>query len=437
MPPHSSAAVLAIFALAPAALAQWTMTNLHPAGSSSSYAYQVDGERIAGYGYFSSPARQSAGMWNGLSAAQWVELAPPPATSTISWAFALGGTNGGGGGAGAQQGGQYVPVGQSNGRACWWSGTSGSFVDLHPTTGGFLRSGVLGITQGQQWGWVQDASFLSHATVWSGTAASRIDFSPPGTRSSGINASDGARQVGYFTLTSTGGLSQACVWYNSPTNAFNFHPGGVYSSTINALHQGQLVGSFTVGPNINDGRACMWTISPEGNVSIQSLHTEGINAQSSVAYGVHGGVQVGNVTINNLTRASVWFGNANTREDPLPILPVGTTQTEARGVYTTPTTITVVGMISRPGGNWNAVAWTKPNTPPPCSPADIGSAGGAPGPDGHLDNNDFIVFINDFFNQSPSADIGVAGGIAGHDSAFDNNDFIVFINLFFEGQAGC
>jgi hypothetical protein len=68
-----------------------------------------------------------------------------------------------------------------------------------------------------------------------------------------------------------------------------------------------------------------------------------------------------------------------------------------------------------------------------CGPADIGSAGGLPGADNHLDNNDFIAFINFFFNGNPLADRGVTGGLPGHDGQFDNNDFIVFINQFFAG----
>jgi hypothetical protein len=68
-----------------------------------------------------------------------------------------------------------------------------------------------------------------------------------------------------------------------------------------------------------------------------------------------------------------------------------------------------------------------------CGPADIGRQGGFSGPDGQLDNNDFIAFINCFFASNPTADRGVAGGIAGHDGLFDNNDFIVFINQFFQG----
>jgi hypothetical protein len=69
----------------------------------------------------------------------------------------------------------------------------------------------------------------------------------------------------------------------------------------------------------------------------------------------------------------------------------------------------------------------------PCGPADVGSEGGAEGPDGILDNNDFIVFIGWFFALDTRADIGITGGATGSDGAWDNNDFIVFINFFFEG----
>ena len=69
---------------------------------------------------------------------------------------------------------------------------------------------------------------------------------------------------------------------------------------------------------------------------------------------------------------------------------------------------------------------------PPC-PADLGIAGGLPGSDSLLDNNDFIAFITYFFNLDPHADLGIAGGLPGTDGLYDNNDFIAFINHFFEG----
>ncbi len=70
-----------------------------------------------------------------------------------------------------------------------------------------------------------------------------------------------------------------------------------------------------------------------------------------------------------------------------------------------------------------------------CGPADFGSQGGVPGPDGVLDNNDFIAFIDAFFAGDARADLGSQGGVAGGDGQFNNNDFIVFIDLFFAGCA--
>ncbi len=65
--------------------------------------------------------------------------------------------------------------------------------------------------------------------------------------------------------------------------------------------------------------------------------------------------------------------------------------------------------------------------------ADLGSQGGVHAPDGTLDNNDFIAFVDLFFSLSNSADLGRQGGVAGADAQWDNNDFIVFIDRFFAG----
>ena len=65
--------------------------------------------------------------------------------------------------------------------------------------------------------------------------------------------------------------------------------------------------------------------------------------------------------------------------------------------------------------------------------ADIGSVGGVLGGDGVLDNNDFVVFVEQFFAAAPLADIARTGGIEGPDGRQDSNDFIVFIDRFFSG----
>lgn len=65
--------------------------------------------------------------------------------------------------------------------------------------------------------------------------------------------------------------------------------------------------------------------------------------------------------------------------------------------------------------------------------ADVGRQGGEAFPDGILDNNDFIVYIDWFFSRYERADIGIEGGAEGADGLFDNNDFIVYIQRFFSG----
>ncbi|HZW07105.1 MAG TPA: peptidylprolyl isomerase [Phycisphaerales bacterium] len=77
-------------------------------------------------------------------------------------------------------------------------------------------------------------------------------------------------------------------------------------------------------------------------------------------------------------------------------------------------------------------AAVSPETVVRCA-SDLGAAGGTPAPDGVLNNNDFVVFIDLFFGHDPRADLGRVGGERGSDGAFDNNDFVAFIDLFFSG----
>jgi 6-phosphogluconolactonase (cycloisomerase 2 family) len=70
---------------------------------------------------------------------------------------------------------------------------------------------------------------------------------------------------------------------------------------------------------------------------------------------------------------------------------------------------------------------------PPCGNTDLGKQGGVRGADGILDNNDFIIYIDLFFEHDPRADFGSQGGAPGSDGIWDNNDFVVYIDEFFFG----
>jgi hypothetical protein len=75
------------------------------------------------------------------------------------------------------------------------------------------------------------------------------------------------------------------------------------------------------------------------------------------------------------------------------------------------------------------------------SPADIARTDGTPGPDGILDNGDFVLFLSAFFagcsrpGQVPCspADIARTDGTPGADGLVNNGDFNLFISSFFLG----
>ncbi|HYD02406.1 MAG TPA: GC-type dockerin domain-anchored protein [Phycisphaerales bacterium] len=81
----------------------------------------------------------------------------------------------------------------------------------------------------------------------------------------------------------------------------------------------------------------------------------------------------------------------------------------------------------------NTPAVPVPTMPAFCGAADMGSQGGVVGHDNSLDNNDFVVFIDFFFNSDSRADVGRQGGVPGADGSLDNNDFVVFVDEFFAG----
>ncbi|HYD00450.1 MAG TPA: GC-type dockerin domain-anchored protein [Phycisphaerales bacterium] len=78
------------------------------------------------------------------------------------------------------------------------------------------------------------------------------------------------------------------------------------------------------------------------------------------------------------------------------------------------------------------IAGAEAGSASPCR-ADLGKQGGLAGFDNELDNNDFVVFINYFFNADQRADFASTGGVAPGDGALNNNDFIGFIDAFFAG----
>jgi hypothetical protein len=65
--------------------------------------------------------------------------------------------------------------------------------------------------------------------------------------------------------------------------------------------------------------------------------------------------------------------------------------------------------------------------------ADLVGAGGIPAPDGTIDGEDFLAFINAFAIGEAAADIAGGGDGLEPDGTVDGSDFIAFINAFAAG----
>jgi hypothetical protein len=143
------------------------------------------------------------------------------------------------------------------------------------------------------------------------------------------------------------------------------------------------------------------------------------------------GVHLSWTAIPSAATYSIW---RNTSTDRAGATPLGTVAT-ATYVDDTAVPGTVYSYWVRVVQNGNPAtdaAGPESGSASPCR-ADLGKQGGVGGFDGILDNNDFVVFINYFFNNDQRADFASVGGLAPGDGVLNNNDFIGFIDAFFAG----
>jgi len=308
-------AAASIGAVSPTASAQWTVTNLHPAGTLLSTCYGVGGGQQAGYVQVGPTVGDSrASLWSG-TAASWVNLHP----AGTGYSFAYGADGG-------QQVGEYIPAGFA--RAALWSGTAASWVDLHPA--GPTESSALGIGDGQQVGRTSLGGF--NAALWSGTAASWVNLNPPPNPITGYSHSSeaygvgGGQQVGY--VVADGGVISASLWSGTAASWVNLHPVGVGADISQAfgtdgLQQvgiARIMSTTVVAASLWSGTAASWV-----NLNPAGVSTGRANA-------VHGGQQVGRTTVSGVSRACLWSGSAASWVDLHAFLPAGFTSSEATGI---------------------------------------------------------------------------------------------------------
>jgi hypothetical protein len=122
--------------------------------------------------------------------------------------------------------------GLGNAQVAW------TVTSLHPA--GPAASAGYGVSGNQQVGYVTYASDPgSHASLWSGTAASWVDLHPAGAGSSYANAVSGGQQVGSAEM----GQSHAGLWNGSAASWVDLHPAGAWFSDANGVSGGQQVGN--------------------------------------------------------------------------------------------------------------------------------------------------------------------------------------------------
>jgi hypothetical protein len=313
-----------------AAHAQWTVTNLHPAGAVQSRAWSVRGGQQVGQAFYPIGISHAA-IWSG-SAASFVDLGT--AVGTGAWARGLGS-------------GQQCGV--ADNRGILWSGSASSWVDLTPA--GANGSALYNMHGGHEVGWAFISS-VPHASLWSGTPASWVDLQPPGAMDSAAQGVYAGQQVGYVNFV---GQYHASLWNGTAASWVDLSPLGSTSSRALAVYDGRQVGWASFGgtnqyAGLWNGTAASWVnLNPAGAIG-------------STAFAVWAGRQAGWASVDNTVRAGIWSGTAASWE-ALPLVSGDQSWggAYALSIWSDATSISVVGYGGNSATNrTEALLWTRP-----------------------------------------------------------------------------
>jgi hypothetical protein len=202
------------------------------------------------------------------------------------------------------------------GRASLWRGSAGSRVDLHPM--GAASSSVYRVGGGQQVGYVGHGG-VSRPALWSGTTASWVELS---TLGGAAHDTTGSQQVGWI-FGGRPGQPRASLWRGTAGSRVELHPPGAVESLAFAIDGGRPVGVVGIGGR---WRAALWWRAA-ADLWID-LHPPGANR--SQAFDADGGQQVGEVWIGDQRRASLWRGTAVSWVD---LHPPGSRESKANATF--------------------------------------------------------------------------------------------------------
>jgi hypothetical protein len=318
-----------LVALTGIASAQWTVTNLHPAGASRSEIQGVNG--TIQYGFAIVAGVTSASVWTGTSTS-WVNLHPQNALGSVITS-SDGVTH-------------YGEVGAPTGRAAMWVGNSPNWTNLNPF--GAVGSAISAAVDGRQVG-IAELNNTGYAGLWSGTPGSFVNLNPTGAVYSEAFGVGGNQQVGYVQFNV--GVSVASLWTGTPESWKSLNPLGAYSSTAYATSGLSQVGVA----NFPDSRAGLWYGSADSWVDLNP-----IGSSYSFAFGVSGNYQVGFAAFGSYTSAILWRGSSSSYVNLHSMLPSRFTSSQATSVSVEPTKVVVGGFGTVPSSGNEALLWTFP-----------------------------------------------------------------------------
>ncbi len=303
--------------------AQWTLTELAPAGSDGSSAIACNGSQQAGSVIVGGVER--AALWNG-DAFGWVDLTPPSAASAIA-----------NGGWGLQQVGSVVLGTQR--QAAFWSSSAATWQTLHPA--GASASAATGIGGIQQVGYVQFLPSPPHAALWSGVSSTWVDLNPASASESHASAVANGQQVGSVLIQTW----HAALWSGSASTFRDLHPPNATLSRAFGLYNGDQVGVAEIGAIPH---ASLWHGTASSWIDL------GSDAEARAVSGVE---QVGWTNSGGMQRACVWTGAPSS----IHILhPPGYASSAAYAIYNSGAITYIVGSGVPAGSSTpHALLWSR------------------------------------------------------------------------------
>lgn len=191
--------------------------------------------------------------------------------------------------------GQTVGYAIINGthEASIWMGSAASRISLHP--GGGNGSIAYGVDNGRQVG-----MYNRHAAFWQGTASSYVHLGPNDAIDSQAVSISGDQKSGWIRPAGMN-VHHAALW-DGPSNTFaDLHPPGFESSEASGVHNGVQYG-YVYNRTIF-GRAAAW----RGTTAWEDLTpTTGTNPPQAQVFRAREGILVGVANTDQIPKACLW-----------------------------------------------------------------------------------------------------------------------------------